>query len=553
MKRIVYKWLFVSIFFWVVFSCQPSKTEKEENTKPSSKPNILIILADDMGYSDLGCYGSEINTPSLDRLAENGMRFTKFYNAARCCPSRAALLTGLYPHQAGIGAMTSDYGHPSYRGLIKENTMTIAELLQMNGYNTYQVGKWHVGHERAYWPDKKGFDQHFTFINGASSYYNLWPYRKGSDSLQMAYNGERFRPGENFYMTDDFSDYAIKFIDENKESPFFMYLAYTAPHWPLHAQPEDLAKYKDKYKIGWDSLRLQRYQKMKEIGILTEDIPLSARTPDLPAWNSLNEEEKEVWDTRMALYAGVIDRMDQGIGRIIQKLEEKGELDNTLIIFLSDNGASPERMRNVVYPTDGEPGSERSFPWYGAHWANVSNTPYRFYKAWLQEGGMATPFIAHWPNKIPKGKINQNTMGHIIDLMATCLEIASVDYPQTIAKREIQPTPGKSILPAFLGEDIPGHETLYWEHEGSRAVRQGDWKLVANKNIILADKWEKDYTWQLFNLKSDPSELKNVAEQNPEKVKELLKKYETWENENQVLSPTKLDSLRNTYKASRKK
>ncbi|MEL7118136.1 MAG: sulfatase-like hydrolase/transferase [Bacteroidota bacterium] len=247
--------LLLSIFF---LGCQ----EKQEVIQ-EKQPNILIILADDMGYSDLGCYGSEIQTLSLDRLAENGMRFTKFYNAARCCPSRAALLTGLYPHQAGIGSMTQEFGHPSYSGQIKESATTIAEALGQNGYNTYQVGKWHVGSTRPNWPDRKGFDQHFTFLDGASSYYNLWPYREGGDSMKMAKNGKRFYPGDSFYMTDAFSDYAIDYIDKDDKQPFFMYLAYTAPHWPLHALPEDLAKYSGKYGMGWDSLRVQRWEKMK--------------------------------------------------------------------------------------------------------------------------------------------------------------------------------------------------------------------------------------------------------------------------------------------------
>ncbi|NRB48247.1 MAG: arylsulfatase [Saprospiraceae bacterium] len=513
-----------------------------------NRPNIIYILVDDMGYSDLGCYGSEINTPNIDRLAFKGMRFTKFYNAARCCPSRASLLTGLYPHLAGMGSMTQDFGHPSYQGNLGENTTTIAEVLGNNGYHTYQVGKWHVGDARKDWPDKKGFEQHFTFLNGASSYYNLQPYRVGGDSMKMAWNGKPFRPGEDFYMTDAFSDHAVDYIDQNEDKPFFMYLAYTAPHWPLHALPEDIARYKGKYRMGWDSLRLQRWQRMKSLQVIREDTPLSERSPDLPAWEEIAPEDRATWDTRMALYAAVIDRMDQGIGRIIQKLEEKGELENTLIAFLSDNGGSPERMLNTSHPTDGEPGSATSFPTYWAHWANVSNTPFRFYKGWVQEGGIATPFIVHWPSTVPEGAINTGTIGHIMDLLPTALDAANVTYPAEIAGRQIIPTTGESLLPAVRGETQAGHETLFWEHEGARAVRQGDWKLVANNYDILSTSWKKNGQWRLFNLKDDPAELNDVLGENVERAEELKLSYEEWEKSTGVLSPQEFVEMKTAFK-----
>ncbi len=534
---------FFALLTFLTISCN-----NKEKTDQSAAPNFLFILADDMGYSDLGCYGSEIQTPNLDRLANNGMRFTRFYNAARCCPSRAALLTGLYPHQAGIGSMTQNFGHPSYLGHLKSNAATIAEILGQNGYNTYQVGKWHVGDDRPFWPDKKGFHQHFTFLNGASSYYNLWPYRAGGDSMKMALNSERFYPGDGFYMTDAFSDYAVDFIDKDDEQPFFMYLAYTAPHWPLHARPEDIAKYRGRYSMGWDSLRVQRWQKMKRLGVISSDTPLSERSPDLPAWEEIPLEERATWDTRMALYAAVIDRMDQGIGRVVRKLEEKGELENTLIFFLSDNGGSPERMLRTIYPTDGEPGSVRSFPTYWAHWANVSNTPFRFYKGWVQEGGIATPFIAHWPNTIPKARINAHTLGHIVDLLPTALDAAGVSYPDKIGQRVIQPTAGLSILPALKGEAQAGHETLFWEHEGARAIRKGDWKLVANNYDILSSSWTTNRQWRLFNLKEDPSELTDVFDQNRELAHQMIDEYENWANANGILSPMEFTQMKADYK-----
>ena len=327
-----------------------------------------------------------------------------------------------------------------------------------------------------------------------------------------------------------------------------MYLAYKAPHWPLHALPEDQEKYKNRYDSGWDQLREERYQQMQNMGILPKDIPLSPRTRDLPDWEELSPEEKAEWSTRMTLYAAVVDHMDQGIGQIIQKLKAENELDNTLIIFLSDNGASPERMRHTVYPTDGEPGSDRSFPWYGAPWANVSNTPYRYYKAWLQEGGIVTPMIAHWPEVIPKGKINQQTRGHIMDLMATSLEAAGVDYPAKIGDREITPTPGKSLLPAFRGETTEGHPILFWEHEGARAVRRGKWKLVSNKFTITKDKWERNYNWQLFDLEKDPAELTDLSSQETNIVEELMQEYDNWARERQVLTPQGFDSVKTAYK-----
>ena len=542
------KFIFI-LTLTLLFSCNQ---EKEPVSTTEARPNILYILADDMGYSDLGCFGSEIQTPNLDQLAGNGVRMTSFYNAARCCPSRASLLTGKYPHLAGVGSMTQDFGLPGYRGFIRDDAPTIAQLLQPAGYRTYHVGKWHVGDLEKHWPRQKGFDKDFTFINGASSYYNLWPYREGSDSMKMTLNGERFRPGdEGFYMTDAFTDYAIKFIEEESDQPFFMYLAYTAPHWPLHALPEDIAKYKGKYQMGWDSLRVERFNRMKAQGIIDENTPLSQRSEDLPAWDSLDEEEKDLWDNRMALYAAVIDRMDQGIGRIVKALEAKGALNNTLIVFVSDNGGSPERMRKVSYPTDGELGSERSFPWYGAHWANVSNTPFRYYKGWIQEGGIASPFIAHWPVGIEQGTINATYMGHIMDLLPTALDIAGVSYPDQLNGSPIPAATGRSMLAALKGQEDNGHSALFWEHEGVRAMRQGDWKLVANQYEVDESGWNRKIEWQLFNLKDDPSELNNVIGQHREKADQMVIEYEDWAVQTGVIPPQAFFDMKAEWKRQR--
>jgi arylsulfatase A-like enzyme len=477
-------------------------------------------------------------------LATGGMRLTHFYNAARCCPSRASLLTGLYPHQAGVGWMEKDLGHPQYRGFIKDNAATIAEILRPEGYRTYQVGKWHVGNDSAYWPHRKGFEQHFTFVNGAGSYYNLWPYRAGQDSMKMAYNGKRWRPGPDYYATDAFSDSAAAFIQRhNPDEPFFMYLAYTAPHWPLHVPQEDLDRYRGQYRMGWDQLRKQRYARMREIGILPAEVPLSPRFSRVVPWDSVSQEAQDEWDLKMALYAAVVDRMDQGIGRVVDVLTRKGILDETLIIFLSDNGGSPERMpgRNSPYPTDGPPGSERSFPSYDPPWANASNTPYRFFKAWLQEGGMATPFIAHYPELIAPGQINQETVGHIMDLMATSLDLAGISYPDNLEGRPLTPSPGRSLVPAFRGEKDPGHPRLFWEHQGNRAVRQGAWKLVANNR---KENGERSRQWALFNLEDDPAELRDVSTDYPGLVAELSAAYTQWASQNGILSPEEFDALR---------
>lgn len=525
----------------LLFSCTAPGGQGGQSA--SSRPNILIIMADDMGYSDIGCYGSEISTPHLDELAAGGMRLTKFYNAARCCPSRASLLTGLYPHQASVGRMVEDLGHPSYRGFLGDQTVTIAEVLKEAGYSTMHIGKWHVGNEPPHWPGDRGFDQHFSFINGASSYYNLWPYRPGQDSLLMVHNGQRYRPGPGYYATDAFSDTAVAFIErQDPTRPFFMYLAHVAPHWPLHAFPEDIARYKGKYKIGWDSLRVERYQRMKALGILPADVPLSPRDQAVPAWDSLSEEEKDAWDTKMALYAAVIDRLDQGIGRIVEALHRKGQLENTLIVFLSDNGGCHEPMpgKNTPYPTDGSPGSERSFPSYDIPWANVSNTPYRLFKSWLNEGGMITPFIAHFPRQIPAGSINHATMGHIMDLMPTCVELAGAAYPQTYAGRAIMPTQGRSLLKGLQDVQAAGHDLLFWEHIHNKAVRQGDWKLIYNYRMPQRPGHKE---WELYNLASDPAELNDVAAAHPEKVAELAQLYQQWATQNGVLEQPEIDSL----------
>jgi arylsulfatase len=477
----------------------------------SSRPNIVIIMADDLGFSDIGCYGSEIATPNLDALASGGLRFTQFYNAARCCPTRAALLTGLYPHQAGIGEMLWDQGRAGYRGRIGRQTVTIAEVLAEAGYRTYMAGKWHVGEHRPYWPLNRGFERYFGLISGACNYWRLDPGRT------MAVDDQPYTPeADDFYMTDAFSDAAVRFIREHdsRKSPFFLYVPYTAPHWPLHAWPEDIERYRGRYKAGWDALRQERYQRMIDMGLIDARWKLTERDPEAPAWNRADDSID--WSLRMAVYAAQIDRMDQGIGRIIEALEDENQLDNTLIMFLADNGGCAEWIDRGQEGVP--PGSEDSFLSYGLPWANASNTPFAHFKKWTHEGGIASPLIAHWPARIREGGQLTGQVGHVIDLMATCVDVADASYPATCQGTNITPLEGKSLLPIFEGKQRAGHDILCWEHLGNRAIRKDEWKLVA----------EKDGPWELYNLHEDRTETNNLIDKHPDLVNELLERYQTW-------------------------
>jgi arylsulfatase len=483
----------------------------------AKKPNIVLIMADDMGFSDLGCYGSEIATPNLDRLANNGIRFTQFCNTARCCPSRASLLTGLYSHQAGIGHMVNDDGFPGYRGFLNDRSVTIAEAIKDGGYHPLMVGKWHVGEKHPHWPEDRGFERYFGLITGGDNYFK--PVR------QMASENESWKPDptQKFYMTDAFADHAVSLIEEyaKKPDPFFLYTAFTAPHWPLHAWPEDIAKYRGKYQKGWDQLREERHARQIALGIVDKKWPLTPRDELVPAWQTVADQD--AWDLRMAVYAAQVDRLDQNIGRMLDKLKETGQEENTLVMFLSDNGGCAEEQIAGEQPVPAGPAE--SCTSYRRPWANASNTPFRLYKHWVHEGGIATPFIASWPSVIKgRGSIH-NSPAHIIDLMATCLDVAGVPYPKTYGGHEIQPLEGKSLAPTFHGKKRELHDAIYWEHEGNRAVRQGDWKLVSR----FPDRWE------LFNLKQDRTELRNLAEAEPDRTREMIGMYEAWAKRSNVL------------------
>lgn len=484
-------------------------------TAAEDRPNIVIIMADDMGFSDIGCYGSEIETPNIDALAANGVRFRQFYNTARCCSTRASLLTGLYPHQAGIGHMVEDRRLPGYRGFLNDRCVTIAEVLRDAGYRTYMSGKWHVGEQRPNWPVDRGFERSYTLISGATNYFRVDPNRV------LARDGERIQPPADWYITDAISENAAQFVAEHDPSnPFFMYVAYTAPHWPLHAPPEVIAKYRGKYTQGWDQLRETRRARMIELGLIDKAWPMTPRDPRVPGWDAA--QNKDEHDLRMAVYAAQIDRMDTGIGQIVAKLKERNQLDNTLILFLADNGGCAEVIDRSTKP-DAPTGVADSFRSYGVGWANASNTPFRRYKHWVHEGGISSPLVAHWPKTIQKSGIVDGP-GHLVDLMATCVDVASARYPEERNGKKIQPMAGESLRPLFEGRGWDKERTIYWEHEGNRAVRRGDWKLVAAHG----------QSWELYDLKADRTEMNNLAAQHPDKVQELKALYQAWAEKSNV-------------------
>jgi arylsulfatase A-like enzyme len=491
-------------------------------SKEAAQPNILLIMVDDMGYSDIGCYGSEISTPNLDQLANEGLRFTQFYNASRCCPTRASLLTGLYPHQAGMGSMVSTRNDPGpYQGYLNDQSATIAEVLKGAGYTTLMSGKWHVGEQKPNWPTDRGFDHYFGLISGGANYYDITKGKNETVKRKMALDGEPWTPpAEGFYMTDAITEHAVQFMQEytDKNNPFFMYVAYTAPHWPLHAPKEDIQKYLGTYASGWDKLRTQRYQRMIDLGLVDQKWPLSPRDPETLPWNDV--KDKQLMDRKMAVYAAQIDHMDRGVGQILETLKKQGMAENTLVMFLSDNGACHEGgalgfdRRNNGVPI----GGVDSYASYGRSWSNAGNTPFRMHKHWVHEGGIATPLIVRWPETVKEGGGLTNQVGHIVDVMATCCDVAGIKYPSEIAGRSVTPVQGKSLLPVLNSQIRDGHEYLFWEHQGNKAVRWGEWKLVSKDRGV----------WELYNLEEDRTELNDVSKENVDIANELKTAWEDW-------------------------
>jgi len=487
------------------------------------RPNIIIIMSDDLGYSDLGCYGSEISTPNLDRLTRGGVRFTNFYNAARCCPSRASLLTGLHPHQAGVGAMVKfDRAEEenAYQGYLNNHCVTLAEVLKGAGYKTMISGKWHVGEIRGQWPVDRGFDHHYGLVSGAMNYFDIDKSKSGMERI-FAIDDKRIKPpNEDFYATDAFTDAAVDYLDKKgrDDKPFFLYLAYTAPHYPLHAKEEDIEKYKGRYMEGWEKLREERYARMQRIGVITEKHKLSPLDERNVAWDEV--EDKEEMDLKMAIYAGQVESMDRGIGRVLDKVAELGKTDDTLVVFLSDNGACAETgpLGGVWRERTGPLGGVDSYESYGLCWANAGNTPYRKFKQFTHEGGILTPFIASWPRLIKDAGGIVRERGYIVDMMVTLCDITGAEYPRRYKGHEILATEGKSLLPLLAGRKRSGHEVMCWEHIGNKAVWRDDWKLVKSGK----------QDWELYHLDEDPTELNDLAKEMSEKVVELENDYLDW-------------------------
>jgi arylsulfatase A-like enzyme len=491
----------------------------------TAKPNIVVFLVDDMGWSDLGSYGSELKTPNLDALAKNGLRFTQFYNGARCCPTRASLLTGLYAHQAGVGHMTDERRdekgnvRPGYSGRLNNTCVTIPEVLGQAGYFTAMTGKWHVGQNHGVTPEDRGFQRTLTAAAGGFFF-------PGSRNAKIFYNGKDVgRNGDplpkDWYASDLWPTFGLKFIDEAlaEKKPFFLYNAFNAPHFPLQAPEEDITRWRGKFKAGWDKFREERYKRQISEGLIDPKWPLPPRPEEVPAWDSLSAADQDHYDHLMAIYAAVMERMDKGVGILVDGLRERGQLDNTLILFLSDNGGNAEA--GLRGRANGKNlGDAESDVFIGQTWATLNNTPFVRYKHYTDEGGISTPLIAHWPAVIKdarKGAL-ESQPGHLIDIMATAVDIAGAQYPAEFRGNKITPKEGVSLLPAFKGEKVARTQPLFWEHEGNRAIREGNLKLVALEN----------QPWRLYDLAADRTEQNDLASSKPEVVKELSTKWDAW-------------------------
>lgn len=494
----------------------------------SERPNIVLILADDLGYSDIGCFGSEISTPNIDRLAKSGVALTQFYNQARCCPTRAALLTGRYPHQVGIGDMIDEYAAeareaantPAYQDHLSTNSPTMAELLRADGYETMMAGKWHLGKRPEEWPVHRGFDLSFVQINGAMNYFG-----GGSGDgprAPMALNDQTYTPPhDGFYSTDAFTDHAIEFLETSTKTspakPFFLYMPYNASHWPLQAPESDIEKYRGKYDLGWQAIRKERLKRMTQLGIVPEgqDMCPMDRGKNKP-WDQLTDEQRKQWARRMEVYAAQTEHLDRAIGRLLDELKKLGVEKNTLVIFLSDNGAAAEDPNggNKSVPI----GDRDSFRGYARPWATVSNTPWRRHKVTAYEGGISTPLIARWPAGIPQDK--EGTLvrepGHVLDLLPTFLELAGTKYPGDGAVK----LEGQSIVTMLKGGHGVADRTFFWEHEGNSAIRKGKWKLVT-----LGPSGNE---WELYDISQDRIEMHNLADAHPDIVHELRDDYDKW-------------------------
>ena len=489
-------------------------------TRPK-RPNIVMIMSDDMGYSDLGCYGGEIETPNLDRLAAQGLRFTRYYTNNMCVPTRASLMSGCYTPKA----LTD-------KSAISPSVVTAAEALSDAGYATYMSGKWHLANDEQHesLPCERGFDRFFGTMLGAGSFWTPASLMLDNDPAEHLFLDP------DFYYTDAITDYALDFMQDglSQERPFFLYVAYTAAHWPLHAFPEDIAHYEGRYAKGWDDLRLERHARTKELGMVNPDWALSPRNPQVPAWT---DEPHRAWQQRrMEVYCAQITSMDRGIGQLLDLLEASGEADNTLVVFQIDNGGChveyttdrkgpylPEQTRDGKPVVPGNvpevmPGPEDTYQSYGYGWANASNTPFRLYKQHDHEGGINVPLIVRWPDVIGDAGGITDQLAHVIDLMPTFLEAAGVEQPTEFNGSPVHPVDGTSLLPVLKGGSRKPASELYWQWSRGRAIRQGRWKLVA----------VRDEPWELYDLEADGTELNDLANAQPERVAELERLWNTW-------------------------
>ena len=480
----------------------------------SRRPNFIVILADDMGYSDLGCLGSEIRTPCLDRMAADGLLMTHCYNTSRCCPSRAALLTGQYQWDAGLGHMnTTRSPWPEYQQALSRDTVTIAEVLGQHGYQTAMSGKWHVGDKREDWPDRRGFQQFYGTPKGGGLYF----YPSAFYDRPVFRNGQQTEPDEDWYSTDGFTDFAIEYLqDVDHDRPFFLYLAYIAPHFPLQAREEDIKRYRGVYDAGYQAIRAARFERQKTLGIVPANSRLSP--PATPDWSAVDQRQAA---RSMQVYAAQVDRLDQNVGRLLHVLQEEGLADNTVVMFLSDNGGCATGFNKTPEAVIGSRDSNAAY----GHWYNVSNTPYRKAKRQEHEGGILTPLVVRWPAGVANsGRLVHHPI-HIMDILPTCLALADVVYPTTFAERELNPLDGISFASLLADEEAPSAERqLCWEHEGNRAIRQGRWKLVALHKG----------PWELYNLEADPFELRNLAGDRPQVVMQLQAAWRRWADDHGV-------------------
>jgi arylsulfatase len=497
------------------------------------RPNVVVILVDDMGFSDIGCYGSEIATPNLDNLAKNGVRFSQCYNTGRCSPTRAALMTGLYPHQAGMGNLDDNVvaGHAGFQGKLADTCVTMAQVLKDAGYFTAMTGKWHMGQQHGTPPWESGFTRSLSLKAGGIYFYN----QVSKKDAKLFLNSEEKKLDDpqfgQWYGTDLWTDYGLKFIDEAKQAkrPFFLYIAHVAPHFPLMAPQADIDRYRGKYMVGWDKLREQRYKRQIEMGLVDAAWPLTDRPESTPAWDTLSAEEKDRYDHLMAIYAATVDVMDRNIGKLVNGLRERKELDNTIIVFLSDNGGNAESGPKGKYNGPEQSGGPNSDVFIGECWATLNNTPFRKWKHYVHEGGTATPLIAHWPNGIASTRygVLETQPAHVIDIMPTVLAVTEATYPKERKGVVLDPYEGVNLLPAIRGEALNRTLPIFFNHEDNRAVRDGNWKLVSLKGK----------SWELYDMQKDRTEMNDVVKNNSDVVTRLSKAYDDWAVRTRVVVP----------------